>query len=456
MAAVAVVAVVAALVLLGPAPADARNCQPYNNNKLVQMCGSKYFDLRNIKGQDGSNLLTAMDVQRGNEYFVQFDGSGVPKKLPKCTVDSDTNNLGMQVRLDGAGCYRLGSIDLMIFNFDNATQQFSVIATGGDKGRSIYINTQCTFGADYASLTETGETGNRYNFNLNLPSERCTTSPPIVTTTTTTTTATTTTAPPPSPCPSKAISTSEFAIGTGGAAFAVLAVLATIIFICQQRSRSAAAAAARQDWGEVIQRFGRGLPRRPRIPREINRTALTLLGNTSTNNKHSGGCGAVAGACGKGMLQEHAGIPAYIVAVKALHRRCSAAAREELLDEAMIMAQLSHPHVVELIGVITIGRPVCLVLEYMEHGSLELYLRANTASQNQRMQWAGDCAAGLAHVHAMAFVHGDVAARNVLLSSDLRCKLSNFGLAHETQPDDPCECVGKGVCEGVCVREGES
>ena len=149
----------------------------------------------------------------------------------------------------------------------------------------------------------------------------------------------------------------------------------------------------------------------------------------------------MAGACGKGMLQEHADIPAYIVAVKALHRRCSAAAREELLDEAMIMAQLSHPHVVELIGVITIGRPVCLVLEYMEHGSLELYLRANTASQNQRMQWAGDCAAGLAHVHAMGFVHGDVAARNVLLSSDLRCKLSNFGLAHETQPDDPCECV---------------
>ena len=95
MAAVAVVAVVAALVLLGPAPADARNCQPYNNNKLVQMCGSKYFDLRNIKGQDGSNLLTAMDVQRGYEYFVQFDGSGVPKKLPNCTVDSDVNNLGM-------------------------------------------------------------------------------------------------------------------------------------------------------------------------------------------------------------------------------------------------------------------------------------------------------------------------------------------------------------------------
>ena len=178
MAAVAVVAVVAALVLLGPAPADARNCQPYNNNKLVQMCGSKYFDLRNITGQDGSNLLTAMDVQRGNEYFVQFDGSGVPKKLPKCTVDSDTNNLGMQVRLDGGGCYRLGSVDLMIFNFDNATKQFSVTATGGDKGRSMMINTQCTFGNDFASLTETGETGNTYNFNLNLPSKRCTNSPP--------------------------------------------------------------------------------------------------------------------------------------------------------------------------------------------------------------------------------------------------------------------------------------
>ena len=168
----------AVLVLLGSARAEAAGCNPYKGNQLIQKCGPKYFDLRNILGQDGSNLLKAMDVQRGSEYFVQFDGTGVPKKLPNCTVDSDTNNLGVQMRLDGGGCYTLGSVDHMTFDFDNATKQFSVKATDGDKGRSMMVNTQCTFGADYASLTETGWTGNRYNFNLNLPSKRCTTSPP--------------------------------------------------------------------------------------------------------------------------------------------------------------------------------------------------------------------------------------------------------------------------------------
>ena len=173
-----VVVAVLLLLLLGPGPVDAGGCSSYNNIQLIQKCGPKYFDLRNILGQDGSNLLKAMDVQRGSEYFVQFDGTGVPKKLPNCTVDSDTNNLGVQMRLDGGGCYTLGSVDHMTFDFDNATKQFSVKATDGDKGRSMMVNTQCTFGADYASLTETGWTGNRYNFNLNLPSKRCTTSPP--------------------------------------------------------------------------------------------------------------------------------------------------------------------------------------------------------------------------------------------------------------------------------------
>lgn len=155
---------------------SAAGCAPYNSNQLVQKCGSQYFDLRNIKGADGKTILSAEDKGRGYDYLVQFD-KGLPKTLTNCSL-SDSNTFGVQVRRDGGGCYRLGSVDLLAFDYDNSTKQFTVTATGGDNGRSMSIKTQCTFGANYASLTETGETGLTYNFNLNLPSKRCTSSPP--------------------------------------------------------------------------------------------------------------------------------------------------------------------------------------------------------------------------------------------------------------------------------------
>ncbi len=38
--------------------------------------------------------------------------------------------------------------------------------------------------------------------------------------------------------------------------------------------------------------------------------------------------------------------------------------REELLREAAIMAQFVHPSVIRLVGVVTTGEPLMIVLEY--------------------------------------------------------------------------------------------
>ncbi len=47
------------------------------------------------------------------------------------------------------------------------------------------------------------------------------------------------------------------------------------------------------------------------------------------------------------------------------------------------------------------------------------------------MAWAGDVADGLAHIHSKGYIHRDVAARNMLVTSDFRCKVFDFGLARE-------------------------
>ena len=177
--------VAAVLLLLAPASIDAVRCDALTSDHLVQKCGSRYFDLRDLKVPDGSNLLTSWDTVHGYRYYVQFEGTGVPKKLPNCTVSDDTNNLGVQVRLDGGGCYRLGSIDQMEFHFNEHTDEVFVTAAGGDEYiyggsgyRAMNISVTCYFHTRFPIFSVFDEVDNTYLFGLNLPRERCTTELP--------------------------------------------------------------------------------------------------------------------------------------------------------------------------------------------------------------------------------------------------------------------------------------
>ena len=83
----------------------------------------------------------------------------------------------------------------------------------------------------------------------------------------------------------------------------------------------------------------------------------------------------------KGMLDEsHSrGTPEFIVAAKTvIDAKASPEARREMLAEAQVMAQVSgHNNLVSLIGVVTRGDPLILVIQYCEHG--ELYACARIA-----------------------------------------------------------------------------
>ena len=44
------------------------------------------------------------------------------------------------------------------------------------------------------------------------------------------------------------------------------------------------------------------------------------------------------------------------------------------------MGQFDHPNVIRLEGVVTKSRPLMIVTEYMENGSLDTYLKVSFAS----------------------------------------------------------------------------
>ena len=103
--------------------------------------------------------------------------------------------------------------------------------------------------------------------------------------------------------------------------------------------------------------------------------------------------------------------------------------RIELLSEASLMVQFDNVNVIKIIGVVTVGDPLLLVIEYCENGCLEVLLQRFNINQELQMRFSLDCAKGMVYLSSLNYVHRDLAARNVFISSDLTAKIGDFGLA---------------------------
>ncbi|KAF0912621.1 hypothetical protein E2562_015295 [Oryza meyeriana var. granulata] len=120
--------------------------------------------------------------------------------------------------------------------------------------------------------------------------------------------------------------------------------------------------------------------------------------------------------------------------------------------ELRMMQMVNHANLIKLAG-ISIGADgdyAFLVYEFAEKGSLDKWLyqkpscslpsssSVTTLSWDQRLGIALDVANGLLYMHEHtqpSMVHGDVRARNILLTAGFRAKLSNFSLAKPATVD---------------------
>ncbi|KAI4810634.1 hypothetical protein KUCAC02_013572 [Chaenocephalus aceratus] len=122
--------------------------------------------------------------------------------------------------------------------------------------------------------------------------------------------------------------------------------------------------------------------------------------------------------------------PDLSVAVKTCKNSTSDSVREKFLQEALTMRQFDHPHIVKLVGVIT-ENPVWIIMELCTLGELRSFLQVRKYSLDlaSLILYSSQLSTALAYLESKRFVHRDIAARNVLVSTADCVKLGDFGLS---------------------------
>ncbi|XP_076799414.1 uncharacterized protein LOC143444165 [Clavelina lepadiformis] len=110
-----------------------------------------------------------------------------------------------------------------------------------------------------------------------------------------------------------------------------------------------------------------------------------------------------------------------------------------------------NPFVVQFYGVCKKDNEVLAITELLPFGDLRQHLIKCRPSQHnldtgyeeispigtkEMIRFAQDIAQGMEHISGLGLVHRDLACRNVLLDSNYRCKVSDFGLSRQVDQSD--------------------
>ena len=120
------------------------------------------------------------------------------------------------------------------------------------------------------------------------------------------------------------------------------------------------------------------------------------------------------------------------VAVKILHAAYKTDTEfiEKFHREAKAAACMSHPNIVNIYDVGVDGEEHYIVMEYVPGSTLKRKIQDEAPLDiPTAVHIAKDIADGLAHAHANNIVHCDVKPHNILMTSDNRAKIADFGIA---------------------------
>ena len=101
---------------------------------------------------------------------------------------------------------------------------------------------------------------------------------------------------------------------------------------------------------------------------------------------------------------------------------------ERFRQECRLMSSLCHPHVTQFLGLCFLPTPI-LLMEKLQGSLDELLENVCDIPLSVKQSFLEDVARGLRylHTHNPQIIHRDLTAKNVLLTSSLQCKITDFG-----------------------------
>jgi serine/threonine protein kinase len=136
-----------------------------------------------------------------------------------------------------------------------------------------------------------------------------------------------------------------------------------------------------------------------------------------------------------------------LAAIKVLYTRLTDELRENFLNEARILARLTHPHIIHTLefGLEANGVPF-LVMDYASQGTIRQRhpsgIRVPLATVVEYVRQVAD---GLQYAHDQKLIHRDLKPDNLLIGANSELLLSDFGVAIVSQTTTRSQTAEKGI-----------
>lgn len=120
-----------------------------------------------------------------------------------------------------------------------------------------------------------------------------------------------------------------------------------------------------------------------------------------------------------------------IVALKVLLSRYNEGTevRERFNREALIMATVNHPNIVQVYEVGNTEYSLFFSMEYVEGKSLADHIRKGTLDLNDYMGIMLQVCNAIIHLHSKNIIHRDIKPSNILIRTDSIVKITDFGIS---------------------------
>ena len=115
------------------------------------------------------------------------------------------------------------------------------------------------------------------------------------------------------------------------------------------------------------------------------------------------------------------------------------------LNEASLVGQLNHPHIVQIYDAVVTEKLCYIVMEYVAGGTLEEHARpGHLLAVDRVVELIFKCTRALDFAHRLGITHRDIKPANILLSGESDIKITDFGTAIISRQTERTQVTGIG------------